>query len=128
MQIKIIAVNDAPVFYNISNEEINGIDLSSFPEGASYIGTSFMRESGIWGLDRVNGELHVTIGQHGLPYECNPDGNNHEWQGVNEWVDANDFDPDSCYIVAASAPEGAEYIRRENGWTVAMPQTEEPSA
>lgn len=111
--------------HNIMGNVVNSFDLSEFPEGARFVGDDDTRAAGINDVARLGGVLHVTLGQCGLPYECQPTGGSYDWHGTGEWIDAEDYDPNRCYIVATSAPEGAEYIKRENGWTVALPQAEE---
>lgn len=127
MQLKVIAVNDAPLAHTISHEEVNGFDLSQFPEGGRFIGTAAMHAAGIWDMERIDGVLYVTLGQRGLAYECNPTGNSQDWRGTGEYIDASDYDPNHCYIVATSAPDGSQYARRQKGWTVAMPEPEKES-
>ncbi|MBS3670211.1 hypothetical protein [Vreelandella boliviensis] len=113
---------------SINGDVVNGFDLSSFPEGAHFSASDEMTDAGIYGVERIDGELYVTLGQYGLNYECPSSSGGHDWRGTGEWIDADEYDPDRCYIVATSAPEGAEYMRRQNGWTVAMPETEESAA
>lgn len=124
-----ILVNAAPygsvTVNSMQGEMINGIDLSNFPEGAALILTADILAAGIYDVERIDGVLYVTLGQCGLPYECQPIEGTHEWRGTGEWIDDADYDPNRCYIVATSAPEGAEYVQRENGWTVTLPQAEE---
>lgn len=124
-----LLVNAAPygsvATNNIKGEMVNGIDLSNFPEGGTLILSADILAAGIYDVERINGVLHVTIGQCGLPYECHYVNGEIEWHGTGEWIDAADYDPSRCYIVATSAPEGAEYVKRENGWTVTLPQVEE---
>lgn len=123
MKIKFIPVGTCGVIdLTISESTVNGFDLSPFPEGAKFFATEETLAAGIRCVDRINGELHVTVGQCGLTYECQPTNGSHDWSGTDDWTDAADYDPAKCYIVATSAPEGAEYVKRDNGWTVVVPQ------
>lgn len=103
---------------------ISGLDLSVFPEGAAFTGSEETRHLGIFGVENVEGELYVTLCQSGLGYECQPADGNHFWH-EGDWIDAADYDPERCYIVATSAPDDAEYVKRDNGWTVTVPAQEE---
>jgi hypothetical protein len=127
MKIKILS-DRAHHPISLNGDVVNGFDLSTFPEGAHFSASDEMTEAGIYGVERIDGELYVTLGQYGLNYECPSLRGGSDWHGTGEWIDASDYDPDRCYIVATSTPEGAEYVRRENGWTVVMPETEEPAA
>lgn len=123
MKVKIIPVSTCGVSnLTILGETVNSFDLSPFPEGAKFFATEETMALGIRNVNRVNGELQVTVGQYVLPYECQADGGPEDWVGTDEWIDAADYDPAKCYIVATSAPEGAEYVKRDNGWTVVVPQ------
>ena len=124
MKIKVLAA-PRDIDNSFTGEIVNGIDLTRFPEGGRFISSEQLDVVGIYGIERVQGELWVVLGQLGLPYECQPVDGYHDWRGTGEWIDAADYDPNRCYIVATSAPEGAEYIKRENGWTVTLPETEE---
>ncbi|QKS24176.1 hypothetical protein [Vreelandella titanicae] len=112
--------------YTISGEVINGIDLSVFPADATFKGNADTDAAGIHNVERIEGELHVTLGQHGLLYECAPVNGSHDWFGTGEWIDAADYDDEQCYIVATAAPENADYEKRSDGWTVTVPVVEEP--
>ena len=123
MKIKFIPVGTCGVIdLTISESTVNGFDLSPFPEGAKFFATEETLAAGIRCVDRIDGELYITVGQCGLAYECQPMNGSHDWSGTDEWIDAADYDPDRCYIVATSAPEGAEYVKRADGWTVVVPQ------
>lgn len=125
MKIKIKANSRKDVVNTVSGSTVNGLDLSAFPEGASFVGNEETHNAGIFNVERNNGELQVTIGQCGLAYECSSMSGSYDWRGSEELIDAADYDPDKCYIRAASAPEGAEYVKRDNGWTVVVPAEEE---
>lgn len=118
MKIKFLAV-DTEHNYSIANDTINELDLSVFPEGGQFVGDETTRSAGIYSVSRENGELCVTLGQKGVAYEA-PTAS-HEW-AESEWIDAASHDPKTCYIVATAKPDGAEYVKRAEGWTVAMPQ------
>lgn len=116
-RVKPIALNSS-----VGEERVGNFDLSQFPEGAKFIGNEDTLLEGIYNVERIDGELHVTVGQCGLAYECQPTNGSHDWSGTDEWIDAADYDPDRCYIIASGAPEGAEYVKRADGWTVVVPQ------
>ncbi|MBR9923643.1 MAG: hypothetical protein GYB28_01470 [Gammaproteobacteria bacterium] len=109
----------------IHGEVVNGFDLSEFPEGAKFVGNIDTSNAGVYHVERIKGELHIAVGQCDLAYECEPTNGSHDWAGTGEWIDAADYDPDRCYIVATSAPDDAEYVKRDNGWTVVVSQQEE---
>ncbi|MGP5324925.1 hypothetical protein [Vreelandella titanicae] len=127
-----LLITDKPIHhdYVISGSVINGIDLSVFPAGAIFRGNDSTNAAGIYNVELIDGELYVTLGQHGLPYECEPVNGSHDWFGTGEWINAGDFDPEYCYIVATAAPDDAEYVKRAEGWTVNVPvvEQEEPDA
>ena len=112
--------------YTISGDVINGIDLSVFPADATFKGNADTDAAGIHNVERIDGELRVTLGQCGLLYECAPVNGSHDWFGTGEWIDAADYDNEHCYIVATAAPENASYEKRDDGWTVTVPVVEEP--
>ena len=124
MRLKFQAKGACPTEYTIDNETINGIDLSVFPEGGKFIGDDATRVAGIYDVTRdESGALIVTLGQRGIAYEINVP--SHNWQGdMDTLIDAADYSPDVCYIIATSKPESAVYKRTELGWTVAMPERE----
>lgn len=124
MKLRFLAAPFQPLTYAISGTVINGFDLSIMPEDAEFLGSEDLRSAGIVNVEWINSELCVTLAQKGTTYECQPVSGSHDWRGTGEWVDAADYDPDHCYIVATSAPEGAEYVKRENGWTVVLPEQE----
>ncbi|MGE6778258.1 hypothetical protein ACQKFL_11525 [Vreelandella titanicae] len=128
MKLRFKAIGQSPLNHAMASGSINNVDLSSFPEGGRFTGDSETLAKGIMNVERINGELHVTLGQPYLSYECQPVNGSHDWRGTGDWIDAADYDPDQCYIVPISAPPGATCVKRENGWTVAMPQTEESAA
>ena len=99
--------------YTISGGGINGIDLSVFPADATFKGNADTDAAGIHN-------------QRGLLYECAPVNGSHDWFGTGEWIDAADYDPDQCYLVATAAPDNASYEKRPDGWTVTVPVVEEP--
>ncbi|MBT2772919.1 hypothetical protein J7J47_11865 [Halomonas sp. ISL-60] len=127
MNLKFLAKGAAPQSYAVAGEVVNGLDLSVFPEGATYTGSDVTLTAGIYNVERINGELFVTLGQCCVAYECSTVNGSHDW-AESEWINSADYDPSNCYIVATSAPPAAEYVKRENGWTVKMPDLEEESA
>lgn len=125
MQITFVAKASAPMTLIISGTVINGFDLSQFPEGATFKSNDDTNVAGIHHIERTSAGLFVTLSQRVNAYECQPVDGGHNWEDTREWIDAADYDPHRCYIVATSAPEGAEYVKRETGWTVTLPQVEE---
>lgn len=123
MQLRFKAKGISQPDYQISGETINGLDLLVFPEGGKFIGDDTTQAAGIYDVTRENGELFVTLAQNGVGYECRPTNGSHDW-GESDWIDAATFDNATCYIVASSAPPDAEYVKRDGGWTVALPETE----
>jgi hypothetical protein len=125
MKIKILA---GAYFGGIEivGNSVNGFDLSSFPSNGSFRTSEDMLSAGICNVEMIEGELIVSLIQQGGAYECQPVNGSHDWRGTGEWIDAADYDPAHCYIVATAAPEGAEYVKRDSGWTVVMPQPTEP--
>ncbi|MFJ5538527.1 hypothetical protein [Vreelandella titanicae] len=123
MQLQFIARHGADNAYEISGEIVNGFDLSGFPNDAKFIPNETTLAAGIVGVKRIDGELRVTLIQSGMPYECEPTNGQHNW-AESDWIDAANYDPAQCYIVATSAPEGAEYVKRDDGWTVVLPKPE----
>lgn len=124
MKLKILA---GPVDFNyeISGDVINGIDTSLFTEGSTFTGNEETLASGIYGMEWVSGELVVTIAQKGILYECQPINGGHYWHEAPSLIDVSEFDASQCYIVATGAPDGAQYVKRDDGWTVVLPEQEE---
>ena len=121
MKLKFKAKGITQPDYNISNETINGIDLSQFPDGGKFIGDDSTHAAGIYDVTRdENGELIVTLAQRGLAYECCPNNGSHDWRGTGELIDSTEYNPSTCYIVATSKPEGAVYVKRAEGFTVTI--------
>ena len=107
--------------YQISNETINGIDLSQFPAGGKFIGDESTQEAGIYDVTRdENGELLVTLAQRGLAYECCPTNGSHDWRGSGELIDSTEYNTYTCYITATSRPDNAVYVKRADGFTVTI--------
>lgn len=123
MKIKFKAKGAPQPDYVIIAKTINGIDLSVFPEGGQFIGDETTNAAGIYEVTRTNGELFVTLAQRGLAYQCPPTNGSHDWT-ESDWIDAADYHPDTCYIIAYAAPLGAEYHRTDDGWTVKIPEQE----
>lgn len=121
MKIKVIPTGQYHPL-KINGEVVNGFDLSGFPEGAKFVGNIDTSNAGVYHVERIKGELYITVGQRDLAYECEPTNGSHDWTDADEWINAADYDPDRCYIVATNAPEDAEYVKRDNGWTVVVPQ------
>ena len=81
--------------YTINGETINGIDLSDVLEGEKW-DLPELRAVGIREVSRQDGELLAVLQQkHGkMP------GISQDWES-GEPIDAEDYDPDQCYIRAA---------------------------
>ena len=124
MKLKFKAKGITQPDYTISNETINGIDLSQFPAGGKFIGDESTQEAGIYDVTHNGTELTVTLAQRGLAYECGPTNGSHDWQ-ESDLIDAAEYDENTCYIIASSKPEDAEYVKREQGFTVAIPAQED---
>ena len=62
-----LLITDKPIHhdYVISGSVINGIDLSVFPAGAIFRGNDSTDAAGIYNVELIDGELYVTLGQHG---------------------------------------------------------------
>jgi hypothetical protein len=125
MKIKFLAKGIAPRSYNISGSVINGIDTAPFVEGSVFVGNESTKEAGIFNMQWVNGELHVTLGQMTKAYDLTI--YSHDW-AEGEWINASDYSPAVCYVVA-SRPKAsyliesghAEYFQDTDGrWTVRM--------
>ncbi|WP_311064104.1 hypothetical protein [Halomonas sp. DWK9] len=125
MQLTFVAKPTAPITINIDGTTVNGFDLSQFPVGATFMGNDDTDAAGIHHVKRTDDKFFVTLAQRVSAYECQPKNNSHDWEDTGDWIDAADYDPDRCYIVAKSAPQGAEYVKRENGWTVTLLEMEE---
>ena len=120
MKLKFKAKGITQPDYQISNETINGIDLSAFPSGGKFIGDDSTQAAGIYDVTRdENGDLLVTLAQRGLAYECCPTNGSHDWV-ESGWIDAAGYDTEACYITATSRPEGAVYVKRAEGFTVTI--------
>ena len=124
MKLKFKAKGTLQPDYTISNETINGIDLSQFPEGGQFIGDESTQAAGIYDVTHNGIELVVTLAQRGLGYECCPSNGSHDWQ-ESGLIDSADYDANTCYIVATSKPDNAKYVKRTDGWTVVIEETED---
>lgn len=121
MKLKFKAKGHAPSQYDINGTLINGIDMSLLPEGGQFVGDETTQEAGIYGAEYIDGELVVTLAQTCIAYET--PAYSSDWRGDPDLlIDAENYDPDTCYIVATAKPDGAEYVKRDAGWTVAMTQ------
>ena len=125
MKMKFIAKGEPQPRLVLNDEVVNGLGFSNFPEGAKLSVSALVDSAGIYNAERIDGVLHIVVGQCGLAYNCQPVNGSHDWHGTGEWIDVADYDPNRCYIVATSAPEEVEYVKRENGWTVMLLQIEE---
>ena len=121
MKLKFKAKGITQPDYQISNETINGIDLSQFPAGGKFIGDESTQAAGIYDVTHNGTELVVTLAQRGLAYECCPTNGSHDWCGSGELIDSSEYNPETCYIVATSKPDNTDYVKREQGFTVAIP-------
>ncbi|WP_252109010.1 MULTISPECIES: hypothetical protein [unclassified Halomonas] len=126
MKIKFLAKGLTPVSYNINGSLINGVDTSLFTEGSVFVGNEDTYIAGIYGMLWENGVLHVILGQMTKGYQI-PGCCSDWWEG--DWIDASDYDPEQCYVVATD-PEvsamlsagDAEYWRdpADGRWTVRL--------
>ncbi|MBZ5486885.1 hypothetical protein HW452_05035 [Halomonas aquamarina] len=129
MKLKFLAKGFAPVSYNISGAVINGIDTSLFVDGSRFVGNEDTQEAGIYNMEWVDEELCVTLGQMTKAYQVNVGSNG--WR-EGDWIDAEDYDPTRCYVVATNPRavallEGgvAEYFQDADGaWTVRIIEKE----
>lgn len=96
MKINVLASIQSPDYYEIIGEVVKAFfknheeiyDLSEFPEGGLFTGTSLSKEfQDIRNVERVNGELKVTL--------CQQVGPGH-WM-ESGWFDAVDYDPDKIH-------------------------------
>ena len=124
MMIKFIPDGQKKHHYHISGTLINGIDISDFPENGKFTGNNATDLAGIVDVTLVNSVPHVTLTQRCLPYQCDIVNGFSTWV-ASSWVDANEYDENTCYVIASSKPEGAEYVKREQGFTVAIPAQED---
>ena len=124
MKLKFKAKGTLQPDYTIYNSIINGIDVSQFPAGGKFIGDESTQAAGIYDVTHNGTELVVTLAQRGLTYECSPTNGSHDWQ-ESGLIDSTEYDENACYIIASSKPEGAEYVKREQGFTVAIPAQED---
>ena len=103
MKIKFLATAQAPE-YKINGEIINGIDLSLLEEGDKFTGNEETREAGIRDAYRENGDLYVVIKQ-----VAGANRKETHWR-ESDWIDAGDYDPESCYIKALHQTEKDEIV------------------
>ncbi|MGP7732921.1 hypothetical protein [Oceanimonas smirnovii] len=123
MKLKFKAFGTKQPVCNVIEGRVNNFDISEFPEGGQFVGNDATLAAGIYDASRINGELFVTVAQCGLAYQCTPINGSHDW-AESDWIDAANYNPDTCYIIATSAPESAEYHRTDDGWTVKLPEQE----
>lgn len=130
IRLTFVAKAGAPERYVVHQGVINGIDTSLFAEGATFIGSDETRAAGIYGMEWLSGQLHITLGQmaanSGIAWAA---------RGGNP-INAADYDPDARYVqatnphaVALLESGQAEYWRdpATGAWTVRMIDTpEEP--
>jgi len=92
MKIKFLATGIAPNGYKIDGEKITfnnqTYDLSIFREGDKFLGVEEEMQT-IRDIERVDGELYVTLCQKA------PTGH---WRGIDEYIDSEDYDPNTLYI------------------------------
>ncbi|MCE7520314.1 hypothetical protein LZG37_19430 [Halomonas titanicae] len=132
MKLKFLA-GAGPVFYEINGSVINGIDTSLFAEGDTFTGSDETDAAGIFSMQWLNGELHVTLAQMTKAYQVTV--SSHDWR-EGGWIDATDYDPTTCYVVAARPKARvlidsghAEYFQDNDGcWTVRMVENQEQGA
>lgn len=129
MQLKFLA-GVGPAEYAINGALINGIDVSTFTEGAKFIGNDQTWSAGIFDMFWHEGELHVVLMQPtqttGLPWAARDSG----------WIDATTYIPEARYV-AATNPQAVELIESgqaeywrdptTGAWTVRLIQPETQS-
>lgn len=122
MKLRFLAVgNNAD--YSITQESVNGIDLSVIPTGVSIDPLpDILYISGIRAVERdEGGELWVTLTQPCTSYEYKVQ--KHNWT-ESGWIDFQDYDPTTCYIIPSSVQGRDDYelvfrdTEEKVGWTV----------
>ena len=107
MKIKFLATGVAPNVYEFDGEKIiiDGIeyDLSVFEEGDVFEGEN----NHIRDVQRIDGELYVTL--------CQKAREGH-WRGIDEYIDSNDYNPDTLYIREISEDELLEEQNKLQGF------------
>lgn len=136
MMLRFMPTGWAPQNYTITGETINTVDLSVIEHGGQWIGDEATQAAGIVHAERdADGELWVTLSQATLGYQIPVPSS--DWR-EGDWMDADDYEPDTCYVVPTSIPEGVvhelAWITRtmqtpsgeisDSGWTV-LPVVEE---
>ncbi|MCE8042424.1 hypothetical protein HOP60_09690 [Halomonas daqingensis] len=140
MKIKLLA-GPAPDYYVFSGETVTAFkdgaaevyDLSGFPDGGVFQGADTVGGvPAIYGVERVGGELHLTLAQRVVASKY-PDKMAH-WRG-QQVIDAADYDPDTCYVTPTgmAGVEDYEIVRGTDaagveGWTVRKIATAEETA
>lgn len=128
MKLKFRAVNTAPS-YTISNENINGIDLSIIEEGGKFLGDETTKEAGIHDVYRENGELYVTLKQATIASQYPP--HKAHWR-ESDWIDASEYDENTCYVVPTGVIGRDDYnivwktglTASDEGWTITKKEEE----
>lgn len=138
MNVKFLATATSPQNYTITGETINDIDLSIIEHGGQFIGDETTQSAGIVHAERdAQGELWVKLSQATQGYMIPVPSS--DWT-ENDWMDAADYQPDTCYVNATSIPAGTGHTLewvvktmqtpsgeiRQEGWTVMPVDQGEP--
>ena len=99
MRLKFLATGSAPEQCTITNETVNGIDLSVIEHGGEFVGNDATRAAGIRDAVRDDsGTLWVTLCQEVGPGHWTESG----------WIDAEDYDPEAVYVVKQDKPHSGK--------------------
>lgn len=125
MKLKFLAKNEAPE-YAIQGETLNGLDLSIIEHGGRFIPNEATNAAGIFNAYRdEQGELFVTLAQDCCASRW---GKPAHWR-ESEYIDAESFEPETCYIVPTNFiedhPSTYEVFQCDDGWCVRKPVVEE---
>ncbi len=107
MKIRFLATGIAPEDYRFDGEKIwfgdEWYDLSDIEEGDIFEGVEGDVQ-GIRAVERINGELYVTLCQKAPPGH---------WTGKDmEYIDSKDYDPSNLYI----RPKAEDEIKEGYAW------------
>lgn len=124
MMIKVVPVgHSAPQSYTISGEVVNGVDISSFPEGGKMVDADLFRTAGIRDIKREEGVLYVTLIANCASYDT-LDGADSDWV-ESSWMDAAEYDPSVCYPTPTNVDPVAELVFIDGCWTALVPSAVE---
>lgn len=137
MKINFLAVSEAPSHYSFSGEVVQAhyergvveYDLASFPEKGVFKGAGLLPSGAqaVRGIERVNGELYVTLAQKVIAGQY--PGRKAHWR-ESPTIDAADYDPNTCYVVPTGMQGVDDYeivqgvdVAGNTGWTVRKKET-----